>query len=52
MVGPNARWAPEQLEQTKTPKSSEAPNLNMIYMLEQYSHNPHRIYLKAFQEWA
>ena len=27
MVGPNARWAPEQLEHRKTPKSNEAPNL-------------------------
>jgi hypothetical protein len=25
MVGPSDRWAPEQLEQTKTPKSREAP---------------------------
>jgi hypothetical protein len=29
MVGPRARWAPEQLEQTNTPKSREAPGIKM-----------------------
>lgn len=42
MVGPSALCAPEQFEHKKTPKSRDAPILQLRYKLAKYYHNQRR----------
>ena len=45
---PNARWAPEQFMQTKTPKSKEAPILQKGYNKEICYYNLRKGHFKVF----
>ena len=47
IVGPKPLWAPEQLEQRKTPKSREAPEWKIKYMLGRWNHSQH-----SYDSWG